>query len=189
MSLPVPRNLARVPAELVWNPTDLMTAYPHGGSALGLIRDIDIRLGLQKSDVVAEEWGGIVVDSAYLGESVVLTAVLREQDNDAVNTLFLNTSLGALTKARKVKGHASGGGINRAGLLLSTRAGKLVVSPRDVDDSPMFVLYNALPVVDPDALLQYCWSKELGVLVAFIGTPDSSGKVYEWGPRKDLTAV
>lgn len=189
MSVPTAKDLMRVPAELVWNPTSLLTAYPHGGSALGLMRDIDIRLGVQKSDVTAEEWGGVVVDSVYLGESIVLAAVLRSFDPDALNIIHPNTSLGAVTKARKVKGHVAGSGINRAGLLLSTRAGKLVVSPRDPDDSPMLVLYNAIPVIDADALLSYCFSKELGVLVAFIGTPDSAGKVYEWGQRKDLTAV
>jgi hypothetical protein len=189
MSTPNARDLLRVPAELVWNPTSLLTAYPHGGSALGLVRDLEIRLNVQTSSVVAEEWGGQVVDEIYLCESIVLTAVLRSFDADAISALFPNTSLGAVTKARKVKGHVAGSGINRAGLLLSTRAGKLVVSPRDVDEAPMLVIYNAIPVVDADALLPYCWSKELGLLVAFKGTPDSSGKVYEWGQRKDLTAV
>jgi hypothetical protein len=187
MSAPFPRNLLRVPAELVWNPSDIMTAFPHGGTQLGLVRDIDVKLNARYTDVVAEEFAAHVIDNVYEGEGIIVSAVVRDGDPDAFAKVFPNTSTSTITKSTRFKGYAVDAAY-RPGLLGSTMAGKLVVSPRAVDDHPMLILYNAIPILNPEALIQYCWSKEMGILVSFVGTPNSSGKIWEFDKRRNLTA-
>jgi hypothetical protein len=191
MSTPLPRNALRIPCELAWNPSDLNLQYPHGGTALGIVKDIEIRIQPRASKITAEEWGGQEVDAIYLGESLLVVAAVRGYDEDMIQRLFPNTDIGVdpignpgIT--RYVKGHAYGSGINRAGYLLSDRVGKLCVSPVAYDYHPMLILQAAIPMILPEAVLQQCWSRDLGMLVAFVGTPNSNGKVYEWGLKKDL---
>lgn len=189
MSAPFPRNLLRVPAELVWNPTNLLTAFPHGGTQLGLVRDIEAKLGILETGVVAEEFAGQVVDTVYeTDRGIVVSAVVRDLDPDVLTKVFANTSSSTITKSTRLKGYAIDSAY-RPGILGSTRAGKLCVSPRAVDDHPMLVLYNAIPILNPEALINYCWSKELGLMISFVGTPDSAGKVWEFDKRRNLTAV
>jgi hypothetical protein len=58
-------------------PSNLSAAYPHGGTGLGLIRDIEFQPGIRNREIAAEEFGGIATEYIRLGERAALTGVLR----------------------------------------------------------------------------------------------------------------
>src|SRR5688500_3826453 len=91
------RNILRLRGRLCFNPTNLATAFPHGGTALGLTRSGVFHLGMKTVLNEAEEWGGIVSKAWYAGEKPFLAAVLREFDNDAIGAVFPNTGAGTVT--------------------------------------------------------------------------------------------
>ena len=72
------RDILRIPGRLVINPTNLNSAFPHGGTELGLTRDAEMRFGITTSLVTAEEWGQAPVEAVYTGESAVFAAVWKE---------------------------------------------------------------------------------------------------------------
>ena len=75
----------------------------------------------------------------------------------------------------------------RPGELLSDRAVVLCFSPQSLDEHPMILIYNACPALEENARLQGSIAEELGVAVSFAGIPDSTGRSYAIGRRKDLT--
>jgi len=200
MSMPFGYNVVRVPAHLAWNPTDYRIAYPHGGSALGSTCDIVTKLNQRTLHVTDEGMGDQVIESIYLGESVIITALLREPDPDALGVLFPNTATGTVSREKRVKGYAFGTAIKRAGYRMSAMAGKLLISPIAYGASPFglpadyataphhfaLLLYNAIPILDPDAMLNFSFGKDQALLMGFLATPNTDGKIYEWSPSWDL---
>lgn len=165
------------------NPTDLATAYPHGGTDLGLVRACAVRFGHVYSLIKAEEWGIEVVEGIDGGEAVALATILRGADDNAINTVHANTTLGAVSGHRVIQGP----GNNRAGHLLSSRSVVLCFSPDDLDNHEMVLLYKALPMLDEAAELALSTSEDLETSAVFVGIRDGSSRVYKVGHRKDLS--
>lgn len=179
-------NILRVPGRLVKDPSALASAFPHGGTALGLTRDMEFRFGFKTSVVTGEEFGSSVVETIYAGEAVIFAAVLREFDNDALSAIFPNTTTGG-SGDEIIEYKPGDNTTNRPGTLLSTKAFKLLFSPRAVDAHPHILIYNAIPAVEEAAMLQASLGHEFGIAVAFHGTPDATGRTYQIGKRADLT--
>lgn len=176
------KNIVRLRGRLVKDPTNLSTAFPHGGTALGLARDMVFRFGFKTTFVHAEEFGARV-ETIFAGETAVFAAVLREFDKDAVSAIFPNTGAsGAL-----IKGNASGSGINRAGTLLSSKSFKLLFSPTAVDHHQFVVIYKAVPMLEETAEFQMSLGDEVGIAVMFQAIPDSAGKLYQIGKKADIS--
>jgi hypothetical protein len=159
---------------LVRNPTDLAAVCPHGGTELGLARNVVFRFGIVTYTIRAEEWGGVAAGVLNCGSRGELTAVLREWNASAIATLFPGYALGAsgaATIADDVNAAA------RAGALVS--GAKILVAPYLSDDvQPAILLYNALPRPDRAAALVASRKTEAGPAVAWDAAPDASGRTY-----------
>lgn len=187
MSSALVRKILHIPGRLCIDPTNLALAFPHGGTAIGLTRDAECRFGIKTSLVTAEEWGGAPIEGFYTGEVAVFAFVFRSLDNDGMAAIFPNTATGSATGNIVIEGRTSGAGVDRAGTALSTKAVKLLFSPKAVDRQPMVLLRNAIPLVEETTMLQMSISEEVGIGVVFQALPDSSGKLYDVGERNDLT--
>ena len=182
-----PRNIRRFKGRLTWNPTDLTTVFPHGGTELGLVRDLVFRFGIATEEIRAEEWGNVPTEYVYSGTSGFLVAILREFDNDAVGVIFPDTPAGAATGDQILRGAASGSGVALGGTLLSTLSGVLVVSPDSPETQEFLVLYNAIPMVEEASKLQISAGQEMGIAVVFRATPDATHRMWNIGKRRDLS--
>lgn len=179
--MPNARAVVHAPGRLVVGPTDLALAFPHGGTALGLSAEVTFRPGLRGRSVRAEEFGGETIEVVYAGESAVLGALVRGWDADAVNRVWLNSTVGVSGER-----YVEYPGTTRAGTLGSARSVVLLFSPRDADRTPGVILYRALPLVDQAAALQFAFRRELVVAALFQGIRDATGRVYRAGRLEDL---
>ena len=182
-----PRNIRRFRGRLAWNPTDLTAAFPHGGTELGLVRDLIFRFGIETEEIRAEEWGNIPTEYVYKGSSAFLAAFLREFDNDAIGTIFPDAPKGSATGDQIIRGAASGAGVTFGGVLLSTVSGVLVVSPDSPERQEFLLLYNAFPMPEETAELQISAGAEVGMAVVFRACPDSTDRMWNIGKRRDLS--
>lgn len=179
------RSVMRVPGRLCINPTNIANDFPHGGTALGLTRDVEFRIGITTGIVTAEEWGNIPVEAIKTAEACVLACVLREWDDDAIGAMFVNTSISSAGD-RSILSRVATDGV-RAGALLSAKAAVVVFSPLAPDDHPMIIIRKGLPLVDETAMLQASLAEEFGIAVVWQGIPDSSERLYDIGKRGDLS--
>ena len=181
-----PRKVIRgLTGWLCHTPTNLLADFPHGGTAIGEVRDAELRWGIRTRLITAEEYGGQVVESIYTGESAVLACVLRGFDDDALSAIWPTSAAGS-TGHRLLKQDVVTNE-KRPGSFMSSRAVKLCFSPRAVDQHRFVVLFRAIPMVEETARLQLRLDEEVGLAVMFRGLPASDGRVYECGLRKDVT--
>ena len=186
MSAPDIRKIFRFPGRLIKSPTNLSAASPYGGTQMGIARAMKFQTGYKVVRSDAEEFGRRVAVT-LAGEYAVLTCVLRTYDNDAISTLFPNTSAPTLGRLRGIDGRASGSGISRAGTALDASAFKLLFVPLAIEEHPAILIYNAVPVIDEAAELQMSIGQEFGLACMFEATPDSSGRDYSVKALADLS--
>tara|TARA_R110000824_G_scaffold89186_1_gene218907 strand:+ start:1385 stop:1939 length:555 start_codon:yes stop_codon:yes gene_type:complete len=176
-------KVLRVGGRLCINPTNLATAFPHGGTALGMISEAVFQPGLKRYEVTAEEYGGEPIDLVITSETVVFGCLLRGMDSDAWSTSFEDTTTGS-SSGEKVVEYP---GATRAGTLASARSVKLLYSPDDIQNDPAILMYSACPILSETAELALAISQEMVVRVVFQGIRDTSGNVYQIGLLEDLT--
>lgn len=179
---PNPRDILRVPGRLSYGATSLLTAYPHGGTALGVVRAITAAPNERAVNVVAEEYGGETVERIYLGQGWTLSAILRSYDPAALALLTPNSAAGTVSQERLV----TEPGTVRAGHARASAGVKLVFTP-DAPDAPYLVLYRAVPSLDGSAALQFGRSTELEIAMVFAALRDASGRMIAMGRREDIT--
>lgn len=179
MSTAAVTKIMRVTGRLVANPTNLNTAFPHGGTALGMVRDAEFRFGERHYEVRSESLG-MPREIIHCGYTASFHGVLRDYDSDAVNALFLNPQT-ASGNIRTIRGTSTSG--NRAGTKLSGLAFKLLFSPRAKEDHPYIVMYAAVPTIAQESALQLSTNEEAVIQFACIGLPVAAGKVYEIGHK------
>lgn len=179
-----PRDISKIPGKLCTNPTDLSTAFPHGGVGLGVVRNIVFRPEIQYQDVIAEEYGQRV-ESFAVYQGCVLVATLQSFDAEALRNLFWNTEDGTVSSRRGVKESSSGS--VRAGFPLSTRSVVLCFSPDDTDRAPMLIIRRALPYLQESAEVAFALNSDIAIPFGFKGIRDSSGRLYDLKMRKDIT--
>jgi len=176
-----PNTVLRAPGRLSINPNDLSAAYPHGGTALGVVASAFANPNFTTEPVFAEEFAE-AVDVVYLGQSWVFGARLRNvQDGDVLGTMFPNTSAGG--SGTKIIDHP---GTVGPGTLLSSRSVILLFTPRDVT-SDALLIYRALPLVEATARLAFSALEELAFPVIFRAIRNTSGKSIALGKLGDLT--
>ena len=182
-----PRNIRRFRGRISWIPTDLTTAFPHGGTELGTIRDSIFTFGIKYEEIRAEEYSNVTTEYVYDGSHGALAVILREFDNDALGVIFPDTPTGAATGGQILRGAVSGSGVTLGGTMASTRSNILVVSPQSPDTEEFLILYNAIPLVDEAAQLQYSAGHEVGMAVVFRAAPDGTHRQWNIGKRRDLS--
>jgi hypothetical protein len=178
------RSVLRAPGRLCYSPTDLSTAWPHGGTGLGAVRGVTVRPFLSQFPVTAEERGGEPVEFLRPGEWWGLSAFLRGWDPDAVGRIFPNTVTGTVTQHPGVE---IPGSSVRAGHRVSDNAVKVLFTPDNTDDVPAVLFYAAVPALDAQAELYFGREQELGMPVIFYGLRDSSERIVNIKRLKDLS--
>ena len=206
MSTSHPKNMRRLKGRIVWftasDTLNLTAAFPYGGTEIGFCRPATFLWGIKYSPVEAEEFGGATVEYIHMTESAVFTAVLRDYDEDMVETIFPNFASGTDDGVKKtdststtsghpvIKGQAHSGATTKQGApLASTKAGKLLFAPDDADNHEFLVMYNALPMVNESTQLMLTASEWAEIGVVFHALPDSSGKIYQFGRRTDVSTT
>lgn len=186
MSAPDLSKILRVPGRLSHSPTSLSTDYPHGGTALGTVGALDLLPIDTPFVVTAEEFGGSPVDAVSGGPFWVLDGVLREYDADALAILFPCYAAGARGGPTvQIRATTSG---TRAGQRLGASLSRVIVfTPDAVDDYPLVVIRRAVPAIQDTARLAFRGNDPAGLPVRWYATPDSSARIADWGPRRDLT--
>ncbi len=186
MTPDVQEILANVPGQFAVDCTDLSTDYPHGGTALGKVRDVILTVDAPIQFARFEEYGQEIVEGYHGGEAFAFTAFMRQWDDDAYASCFLNTSTGSPSGKSVVESP----GTDRAGTRLSANSRVLVFSPIDVDTDPVVVFYKAMPMVKQTADLNLELGgrvKEFGLPMVWVALRDASGQTMKMGRRSDIT--
>lgn len=183
-----PLKALKVPGTLVWNPTSLAVA--HGGTVLGLVRDVAWVYQAHRRLHTAEELRVRVVSAIYGQEEVSLAAALRGLDNDAVEVTAPLSAAGATT------GHRVQSGPGRTndtpnlphGHHVEVDAAPLLFLPDDTANHPAVVFPLAMPrqLEDPRSLTL---DGEYLTLVRFRAIPGANGHAYQIGRLADLASL
>lgn len=203
MATSTPNKMRRLKGRLVWNPTGgtVTGAYPYGGTQLGFCRSATFVWGIQYQPIRAEEFGGVIVDYVYQSETAVFSAVLRDYDDDMVQTIFPNfskgfngvdkqTTSGQPIITGTVKGTTKPGsliGEKPDGAAWDSRSGKLLFAPDDEDNHEFLVIYRAVPMLDQSADLRLTAAEWAETGVVFHATPVSAGNLYQFGRKTDIS--
>lgn len=180
-----PTNLLVVPGRLVISPTDLSAAYPYGGTELGIVRDHVFRPNQETRQVVAEEFGGHVVEEIVTRQAAVFAAVLHSWDAAAIPHVLGNAAAG--DSGRPLVSEYVADGTVRAGQFLSERAVKLLFVPEALRTAPAILLFRAAPMLDSRAALELRRNVDAGLAVLWRALPDDTLRVYQMGALEDLT--
>lgn len=177
-------NVRNVAARVVKDPTDLSAAFPYGGTELGLTMRNRFSPNIVTRETTREEWGGASASAHYLSERGLLAMVVRDMDPDMVAAIFPNTA--------SVNGHTViRGGFatsqNLPGYDLSGLSGKILLAPLDPAAHEGVLLFNGLPVIDEDFSAEYGINSEVGIGLAWLALPDSTGRTWEWGKIAGMT--
>lgn len=173
----------RVPGRLSFGPSDLTTAWPHGGTGLGFAAQIRVEYRPTAAEVTGEEFDGGVVALLQGREDLRIFASLRDADNDAIAQCFLNSAAGSVSQHRVWQV----GGTNIGGYDWAARAVVLVFTPDAADVHPMVLMKNAVPMVAPEMTAELSIGQPYRNALQFVGLPDTDGVLGYVGRRKDLT--
>jgi len=175
----------RTSGVLIKTPTDLSStlALAYGGTKLGLSRAHRASFFDVPNPVPLEELGGVPGEFLEGGKWCALTALFRGWDDDAIATVWPNTSTSGGTKVIS----AGTGESVRAGHLGTDRGIKLLYAPNNPQHRAL-IIYRAIPILLPeesDIVLSALG--ETAIEVRFVGVPDASGRVYKIGKLSELT--
>lgn len=177
------RNIFRIPGRLSFGASNLATAYPHGGTAMGIIGSKVLRPFSGRYIVTAEELGAEPIEEIKTGFAWVLAATLREFDNDVIANVFPDTFIGASTQ--RVIEHP---GPPDGSPLSSERAlSNLVFTPDDQANHVGFIMYRAIPEIDEAAELSFSLAENQEIAVLFSGIRDATSRVIQIGLLSDLS--
>lgn len=180
-----PEDTLSVPVNVCTNPTDLSTDFPHGGTALGLLRpgDSHWQAGVGTFPIVSEEWGHATA-TISTGTVATLSMFLRQWDGDALSATHLNTETGATT-GRTMAHLDVGENEKRPG---STHAGVvLYLSPR-ADQHPGLLLFHASSSAFQDPM-SFATARPFEIPLVWYAQPadvDGDSRVWTQGLRDDL---
>ena len=160
----------RVPGKLVVTPTDISTAFPHGGTELGLVGEVVLEREERTYEVTGEEYGGEVVEDIYLGEQWKLVIALRGSDPDAIANIFLNSTTGTTFNLAGL----SWPGTSREGRLKTSDAVKILFSPLDIKRHKGVYFRKAIPKVAENVEVIYHSGKEQVIIAGFLALRDDS---------------
>lgn len=184
------RDIINAHGRLIKDPTDTTTAFPFGGTELGLAHTIRFLPREKKTAVVAEEYGGTIIEYLGLGADPVLLATTRGYDADMMQQIFTNTAQGAVTDERLINySPASDTFGDRPGKILNDRGFTLMFAPTDTTH-PFIVMFNAVGILEEAAEIPLAKEDEFGIIIEFHvlpGTAAPTGRSYQIGRLEDLT--
>lgn len=173
MAAPEVLEALRVPGQLIVGPTLTTGGIPFGGTRLGLVRNVVLRMKEGRVEITAEELGVEVVDYVLTGADYQIAFALRGWDADAWSTVFPNTTLGALGGQTGVVAP----GPVEPGRLGSSRAVKLLFAPDDTARHPAVYFPAAIPLAaeTQEVALSKAKPSEYLIMAAFRATRDGHG--------------
>ena len=171
MSAATAMQAMRVPGALAVGPTNLSLAFPHGGTALGLVRGVVVKRRELRFDVIAEEYGSAVVDALYMGEEWSVVFELRGWDSDAINALFPNTTLPTVSGERTIQFPST---TKASGALLGATAAKVIFTPEDPTRHRAVYFRSAIPMLAEEVEMQHARAEELSIVAGFRALRDGS---------------
>lgn len=172
MSAPNTSRVYRVTGRLYVgvDPSDLEDkATDYGGTPLGQINRIAFRTGVEHARVYFEQF-------ARTGEVLMMQRdlevgfSLRDWDGETLEQLWPNTAAGATSPDRVMQ---FPGTSYESGEKLSAFA-KTVLFASDRPEHPSFILYNALPLVDPAEQIDFTFQREAKHKLFFLALPDTN---------------
>lgn len=184
MSAPAARNIIRIPGEIHIGVTSL-TIGAHGGTRIGNARAHVWEPRARYQDVIAEEFGGAVVRSYYIGSRPMLAAVLRGYDPDAVANLFPQSALVSGSSPSRAKTTATVNASTRGATEPTPTT--LLFLPRAYRHHPALLLYRAVPQRDRQQRMEMAAKSDYEMPVAWMATPDEQGRVFERCMIEDMT--
>lgn len=180
MASPVATTIHWTAGRLAHSPTNLATAFPCGGTALGATAQVRLIVESGHAPIRAQEWDGAAWDSLWFERDVILQVVMRGVDNDAISVLWPGAAAGASTNQLVTFPQKT------TSLLLSTRAKKIIFVPNDTTNHRAIILYNALPaLVRPELSFSLLGANSWVVL--FVGSRDTNKKIGQMGVLSDLS--
>lgn len=180
-----PHLIRYEPGRLVIGPTDLSTAYPFGGTQIGLAKEILFAPNRRRVRIVAEEFGGRTVRSSFTQKSPRLVCAMRGWDADFVAML----PDGASGSSGKIVPASSS-----AGALFTQRV--LLLVPEEIAAGQVSVasstsigllLYAASVLEDETARRRHGWSHEHTIPVEWEAELDGSNRDYHEGLLSGMT--
>lgn len=190
MGTPAASQVLRMPARLVASPTSMAGTFPFGGTALGETRDIKVRWGFEVGMIVDEGASDPHFAGVATGFALVASCRLRAVDPDALLKVFLNTKLGTWNDRKVYESAKSANvGYKRPGAAVEKGNFALLIAPLDESRHPFFILYNAMPILAPDAEIDYSRAREVGIQVGFHAACDNDSTLrrFDWGRKGSLT--
>lgn len=178
-----PRAILNVPGRICYGPSDLSTAYPHGGTDLGSVRQVVVRRVDARHEIRDEAFGQEIRDIVWGGENWALAFILRQFDENAVATIFPNTATGTTTQHIGI----AAPGTVRPGTLLGTRSVVLLFSPYAPEISPACLFYKAIPLPEETVELNLAIGKRFEIGCVFVGVRDTSNRIAQVKFIKDLS--
>jgi len=184
-------SILRNPGRLVWDPTDLSIAFPHGGKSLGFTRDgVLVQTIVGATPLVAEDFGGVEpFNYMFIGQLYTLSADLIQWDDDTLQVAFP----GGLTVAGGTSGERVvqyPGTLDQASLLSSV-SGKLLFSPEDLTSGKVVLFKKVVPFIADASEILFRRSEHASLKVVFRALRDialaAAKQVVEVGDRRDIT--
>ena len=172
MTTPTAMQALKVPGTLIINPTTNppTDAAPHGGTELGLVKDVRWVRDERRFDLTAEEYGSEVFESIYMGEDWTLLFSLRVMDADALAALFPNT---VAETASATTGITYPDTTRRSGSGMTSSIVKLLFSPEDPYHHAVY-FRAALPLVAAALEVQTNRTENLLVAAGFRAIRDAT---------------
>lgn len=139
-----PLTAMRAPGRICLAPTDLSTAYPHGGTDVGLVRDVRLVRRDFRYPIRGEEFGRRVefVDAVLAGEGYLLTFASRGWNDAAWNAFLPNTAVGTNGGKRGIQFPNA----RPAGMLATDQQVALLFSPTEPLAHPAVLFPAAIPL-------------------------------------------
>jgi len=178
------QQILRSPGRLCVNPTNLATAWPHGGTGIGAV-------GTQQFSpnpmygVIPDEAKQNVTDVVFIGFRPIFRALLRQPyDLSVIQRFWPNSTIGSVSGRRVITiPHAS----LPPGTLMSTVAAAFLFTPYDQLRDYGIYFPKGIPLVARELELEYSLAAELALRVEIVPIDDASGRNVVWGPLVDMT--
>lgn len=158
---------------LAYGCTNLATAFPHGGTALGLCGNVYVFVQSESKALLAEETNA-AVEVLWLGGDVTVSGTLNNWDNDAL--AFFNPNTSTVSSATVIDFP----GTDVVPGAPTTTYTNVVFSPLD-SSHPGVVLYVAAPVPEVNARMALSAYRWLELPFVLVGLPNGSGNVGRMG--------
>lgn len=178
------RKILRVPGRLAVNPTDMTTAWPHGGTGLGAVAGM--KLLPQFSYYRVKEEAQRETQAVYwTGADPVFRALIRSPfDADGVSTFWPLSSTGTVSGEKVITLPSTS---QLPGMTVPSVV--LVFTPDDQYLHRGVIFRKAYPLIADTAELSFDMNDEQALLVEFAATRDSSERVLSVGILGDMSAT